>query len=588
MKKMLSLILVALMLMTTMASCTTLEGKDRGAIIDIYLGTEVYDFDPQNSITDDAQLRFMSLIYEGLTRLDENGKWVNAMMQSYKVEQREDGIFSIVINLGGNTCWSDGRPVQAIDFVYSWKRLLDPEAQREGASLLYDVRNAKAAKLGDVSIDDIGVAAVDTYVLQVEFEGEVDLDAFFTKCASIAMVPLREDMISRIGEKWGTKTTTVLSNGPFVLREIAENGQIAVGRSTYYYLDQDPESKEPLDKYVIPYRLVNKFTTGDAQAQLDAYMSGALGATIYLDNNLPLAERAALKKKAEVTDMMATHTYVFNTQNKLFANADVRRALSLAIDREAIVEMITFAKPATGYVPYKVFDTKARTSFREEGGELIAASANIEEAKTLLKNAGVSGGSFTITVRNNEVDMAVADYVKGVWETLGFTVKIDNTKGLELSEAGVTTDLFQEAYKAGDFDVSVIDSMMQTADAFNILSQFATAYSGNGVDMTSPNYDLYGHVSGYTSEAYNALIESAHAELDVEARAAILHDAEKMLMEDMPICPIFFLQDAYIVSDELTGVDSDYFGMRIFKDAKLNDYMTKKAATDTSAENPAS
>ncbi len=588
MKKILSLILVALMLMTTMASCTTLEGKDRGAVIDMYLGTEVYDFDPQNPITDDAQLRFMSLIYEGLTRIGENGKWVKAMMKDYRVEQREDGVFSIVVDLGGLTRWSDGRTVQAIDFVYSWKRLLDPEAEREGASLLYDIRNAKAAKLGDVSIDDVGIAAVDTYVLQIEFEGEVDLDNFFTKCASIALVPLREDMISRIGEKWGTKTTTVLSNGPFVLREIAENGQIAVGRSTYYYLSQEKDSKEPLDKYVIPYRLVNKFTTGDEQAQLDAYKAGTLGSTIYLDNNLPLAERAALKKDAEVTDMMATHTYVFNTKNELFADANVRRALSLAIDRDTIVEMITFAKPATGYIPYKVFDAKTGSSFRKEGGDLIASTANVEEAKNLLKTAGVSGGSFTITVRDNEVDMAVADYVKGVWETLGFTVKIDNSLGLQLSETGVTTDLFMEAYKAGEFDVIAVDAMMQTADAFNALSQFAPAYSGNGVDMASPNYDLYGHISGYNSEAYTALIESADAELDNAARTAILHDAEKMLIDDMPVCPIFFLQDAYIVSDELTGVDSDYFGMRIFNDAKLNDYMTKKAATDTGDDSSAS
>lgn len=588
MKKMLSLILAALMLMATMVSCTTLEGKDRGAIIDIYLGTEVYDFDPQNPIIDDAQLRYMSLMYEGLTRMDENGKWVKAMMQDYRIEINEDEDFSIIVDLGGLTCWSDGRTVQAADFVYSWKRLLDPEAKREGASLLYDIKNAKAAKLGDASIDDVGVAAVDTYLLQIVFEGEVDLDNFFEKCASIALVPLREDMISRIGEKWSTKTTTVLSNGPFVLREIAENGQIALGRSAYYYLDQDPESKEPLDKYVIPYRLVNRFTLGNEQAQLDAYNNGELGSTIYLDNNLPLAERAALKKEAEVTDMMATHTYVFNTENELFAKPEVRRALSLAIDRETIAEMLTFAKPATGYVPYKVFDAKSRSSFREEGGELIAPTANLEEAKNLLKNAGVSGGSFTITVRNNEADIAVADYVKGVWETLGFTVKIDSSLGLQLSETGVTSDLFQDAYKAGEFDVIAVDAMMQSADAFNILSPFATAYSGNGADMASSTYDLYGHISGYNSEAYNALIDSANAEYDRAARTAILHDAEKMLLEDMPVCPIYFLQDAYIVSDELTGVDSDYYGMRNFNGAKLNDYMTKKAATDTSEDTTAS
>jgi len=327
--------------------------------------------------------------------------------------------------------------------------------------------------------------------------------------------------------------------------------------------------------------LLNTYSTGDAQAQLDAFNSDVLGSVIYIDNNLPLAQRAAMKDTATVTDMMGTHTYVFNTNNKLFQKEEVRRALSLALDRNDIAEIVTFAKPATGYVPYKVFDTKSGTSFREEGGELISASANLTEAQNLLKSAGVTSGSFTITVRNNEVDLAVADYVKGVWESLGFTVKIDSSLGLKQNGEEASNDLFQDAYKAGDFDVIAVDLMMQSADAFNILSQFATAYSGNGVDMNSANYDLYGHISGYQSDEYNALIDSIYAERDLTARAALLHEAEKMLMDDMPVCPLYFLQDAYVVSDELSGVGSDYYGVRTFEDAKLNDYMVKKAATET-------
>ncbi len=571
--KVLSLLLAALMLMTTLASCTTLEEDDKGAIIDMYLTTEVFDFDPQLSMTDDAQLKYMSLMFEGLTRINEKGEWEDALMDKYKVEVDDGETFSILIDMD-ITRWSDGRTVQAADFVYAWKRLLDPDQQWEGASLLYDIKNAKAAKMGDASIDDIGIAAVDTYTIQIEFESKIDLDGFFEKLSSISLVPLREDVITRYGETWARKTTSIVTNGPFVPKEIIAGTSIRLERSTYYYLD--PEKEEHLDKYVIPYRLLNKYDTGDAAAQLAALTSGG----IFYDGDISLADRAAYKDSALVTDMMGTHTYMFNTTNKLFEKAEVRRALSLALDRNAIAQIVTFAKPATGYVPYKVFDTASGTSFREVGGDVISASANLSEAQSLLSAAGVTKGSFSITVRNNEVDLAVADYVKGVWEGLGFTVEVE-VLGTKKNAEETVDDLFQDAYAEGDFDVIAIDTMFQSADAFGALSQFAVAYSGNGVDMNSANYDLYGHVSGYNNPDYDALVDTAYTTYDRAARTAILHDMEKKLMEDMPVCPIFFLQDAYLYSEELSGMVTDYYGVRHFNDVKLNDYMTYKAATDT-------
>ena len=566
--KVLSLLLAALMLMTTLASCTTLEGDDKGAILDMHLTTEVFDFDPQLSMTDDAQLKYMSLMFEGLTRINEKGEWEKALMSNYKVEVDDGEKFSILIDMN-ITRWSDGRTVQAADFIYAWKRLLDPDQKWEGASLLYDIKNAKAAKMGDASIDDIGIAAVDTYTIQIEFESKVDLDGFFEKLSAICLVPLREDVITRYGETWARKTTSIVTNGPFVPKEIIAGTNVRLERSTYYYLD--PELEEHLDKYVIPYRLQTKYSDGD--------LSMGSGAIFY-DGELSLADRAAYKDNAMVTDMMGTHSYMFNTTNKLFEKAEVRRALSLALDRNAIAQIVVFAKPATGYVPYKVFDTAAGTSFREVGGDVISASANLSEAQSLLSSAGVTKGSFSITVRDNEVDKAVADYVKGVWEGLGFTVEVE-VLGTKKNAEETVDDLFQDAYEAGNFDVIAMDTMFLSADAFGALSQFATAYSGNGVDMNSSTYDLYGHVSGYSNADYDALVDTANTTYDRAARTAILHDMEKKLMEDMPVCPIFFLQDAYLYSDELSDMVTDYYGVRHFNDTKLNDYMTYKAATDT-------
>jgi len=581
-KKVLSLVLAALMLTMTLAGCsTTLEEDDKGAIIDMYLTTQVYDFDPQLSITDDAQQKYLSLMFEGLTRINEKGKWEKALMSDYSVAQDDEEGFSILVNLN-TTRWSDGRTVQASDFVYSWKRLLDPDQKWDGASLLYDIKNAKAAKMGDVSIDDIGIAAVDTYTLQIDFESKINLDGFFEKMSATSLVPLREDVITRYGESWARKGTSIVTNGPFTLKELVKEEVTRLERSGYYYLDPD-DDKQPLDTYVIPFRLLNKYSTGDAAAQLEAFRNNAL----FYNGEIPLAERAAYADQAVITDMMGTHTYMFNTENPLFAKEEVRRALSLALDRDTIAGIVTFAKAATGYIPYKVFDSAAGTSFREVGGALISTSANLSEAKSLLSAAGVTKGSFTITVRNNEVDLAVADYVKGVWESLGFKVTVEPTGHKLHSDSETYYDTYENIYRNGEFDVIAVDTMFQSADAFGALSQFAVAFSGNGVDMNSPTYDLYGHVSGYSSEEYDALIASANTAYDRAERTAILHQAEEMLMNDMPVCPLYFIQDAYIASEELSKIGSDYYGTRNFKDTRLKDYMTYKMATDTEGEAPA-
>ncbi len=577
-KKALSLILAALMGVTSLAGCTTLEGEDKGAVIDMHLTTEVYNFDPQCSIVDDAQLKVLRLIYEGLTTIGENGKWQKALMKSYSVEVDNGEDFSILINLK-DTRWSDARTVQAADFVYSWKRLLEADAPNEAASLLYDIKNARAIKMGDASIDDLGVSAVDTYVLRVEFEEKINLDLFFENCSSVALVPLREDVITRNGnDVWATKPATIVVNGPFVPREMVAGEIMRLERSAYYYLN--PEKNEPLDKYVIPFRLLTKYTTGDASAQLSAYENGS----IFYNGELPLDKRAELEKDASVSDMMTTHTYVFNTKNPLFEKAEVRRALSMAIDREALADIVVYADAATGYIPNKVFDSARGTSFREVGGTLVASGADASAAKSLLQSAGVTGGSFTISVRaGNEVDLAIANYVESAWDALGFDVSIKEIAPTTVyfEDDDYPCDAFLTAYDTSDFDVIAIDMNMLSPDAFGALSQFSAPFSGNGVDMNSETYDMYAHVSGYSDSDYDALIERAFAEKDRAARAAILHQAEAKLMEDMPVCPLLFLKDAYLASEELSGISSDYYGTRDFNDTKLKDYMTYKAKTET-------
>ena len=581
MKKAISLILVLIMLVGVFSGCTTLEKTssgdyDKGAVIQMHLTTETYNFDPQQSITDEAMLKVMSLIYEGLTKLGDNGKWEKALMKKYKIEKDTPDCFSILIYLK-NTRWTDARTVQASDFTYAWKRILDPDNKNEAAALLYDIKNAYDIKMGDATIDDLGATAVDTYTIRIEFEHKIDLDSFFTKLSSIALVPLREDVISQYGEEhWSAKTTSIVCNGPFVPKGIEYGSLLRLDRNAYYMTN--PEKTEVPDKYVIPYKLITDYSIGDSAAVQNAFDEGV----IFYNDDIPLSLRNDLAKKATVTDMMATHTYMFNLANPLFADANVRKALSIAIDRQAIADLVVFAKPATGFIPYKVFDTKSSTQFRKVGGDVLSTSPAIDEAKSLLNAAGVNGGYFTITVRDTEVDVAIAEAVKASWEALGFNVTINALSTSKYSaDANIVIDDFQQAYDEGIFDVIAYDMTMLSPYAFQTLAQFADTFSGNGVDMRSENYDVYTHISGYNSEEYNALIAEIYNETDASKQASLLHDAEKLLLNDGPVAPVIFLQDAYVVNSKvLSGIDTDYYGTRIFSGMKQKNYMSYKVEVE--------
>ncbi len=594
MKKTLALILALVMVAAALAGCgTTLEkdaegNLDRGAVINMYLTTRIYDFDPQQTITDDAMLKVLRLIYVGLTELDSDGDWEKLLMEDYEVVEDDRDGYSIIIDID-DTKWTDGITVQAKDFVYSWKRLLDTNKRGEAASLLYDIKNARAINLGDCSIDDLGVSAVDTYTLKVTFENEnVDLDRFFTNLSSIALVPLREDVVSRYGEDiWSKRAANVVNNGPFTVKENGDGdmGEFRLERNGYYF--RDTEAGDYLDKYVIPYKLITRHDDGDLSYALDQFNSE----NIFYVGELPLSERAALADDAEIEDMMVTESVFFNTENDLFKKAEVRRALSLAIDREKIAEILTFADPAVGYIPNGVFDTDYDSSFREESGDLIATTASLDEARSLLSSAGVRSGSFQITVRDDEAYLAVAEYLCDVWGDLGFNVTIKKAGTTKETirdtileqDVAYTFDNYIEAYNNSDFDVILVDMSMPSPDPFGALSQFAGDFSGNGVNLDEEDYPVYGHVTGYERAEYTDLIEKAFVAADEDEKAALLHDAEKMLMEDMPVCPLVYLKSAYLASDILGGFDTDYYGVTDFKRVKMDNYMDYKVV-ETEAE----
>ncbi len=551
MKKLVSMLVLAAICVTLLAGCgSTLKDDEKGAVINVYIGSEITDFDPALAYVDDGAAKVLGLVYEGLTKIGENGKVEKALMKSYEIfENAEKNEYRMEITIK-NTTWSDGRIVSADDIVYAWKRILDPEFSCAAASLLFDVKNARDVKMGDNSIDDLGIAAVDTDVIEIQFEGKIDYDCFLENLASLALVPLREDIVERY-ENFGTSTTTMCSNGPFTVRELVAGERLMLERNVYYRRDIEEDA---LDKYVLPYRLVVNFDA-DVEENTAMYENGEI---FYL-GEIALSKRADYEKKANISDLLSTHSVILNTTKTVFKTAENRRALSMAIDRNALVDIVTFAEAATGLVPPAVYDEKVGDSFRANGGELISASADVGGAKALVGKAG----KFTLTCRDNELELAVAEYLRGVWAELGFTVTI---KALDYED-------YMKAYTSKSYDAITVDYQSLSTDAFSALAVFAPLFSGNGIDIQNDNYDVVPYIKGYDSEEYNALIESAFAEKDRAASSAYLHDAEALLMEDMPIIPLFFNKDAYVYNGKVLSKIGDYYmGYRDFTDLKMKDW----------------
>ena len=614
-KKILSLLLCLLMVASVFVGCAKEEEGaevDKGAYIYMYLTDMVYDLDPAHAYENESSLRVISLIYDNLFTLDEKGNVKKSLAKSYKITEDDTlGEYKMQIELN-NTCWTDGIAIAANDVVYSWKRILTLEDSFDAAALLFDIKNARAVKEGDATIDDLGVYALNENTVEIQFEGKIDYDQFLLNLTSYSLVPLREEVVSKTAD-WAKKPSTLVTSGPFRVREVSyekEDAGMILERNVYYYRDI---VEDKIDKAVTPYRLIIDYTMTDEQI-MQAYNEGK----IFYVGDIPLSVRGDYKDKANVTDALSTHTYVINNDavvryynasnfeklssniitykdgliegqdgEKIFADANVRKALSLAIDRQAIADAAVFAKAATGLVPYGVFNSNSiKESFREMGKDIIATSADMAAAKAALAEAEVDPSKFmfAISVASfDDVHMMIAERVKEAWEELGFHVAINAIDIMTDSDILRTTgepipgskdDKFAESYRAGQFDVAAVDYHAYSPDAFSALARMAKEFSGQGMDLLANDgeYLMTPHISGYDSEEYNEKIEEAFAEKDIVARAAILHEAEEMLLEDMPIIPIIFNQNATLMSEDLSKVKTTYYCPALFAKAKLKDY----------------
>ena len=414
--------------------------------------------------------------------------------------------------------WSDGVPVTAHDFVYSYRRMLDPKTAAQYAALLYPIKNAEAVNGGKLAPDRLGVRARDDHTLEIEFTIEVPYaNQLFMYFPTFA-VP--RHVVMRHGEDW-LLPENVVTNGAYILREWVPNDHITLVKNPRFY-----------DAKNVAIERITFYPTADYSAALKRFRAGEID----IQDGVPSQEIDWLKYNMpgvlRASPFMATRYIVFNSAVKPFDDLRVRTALSLAINREIITSRVMRGgeRPAYAFVPPHMpgYSGKAQIRFRD-----MPMAARVEKARALLRAAGFGPGnrlSFDFNVYDTSDARLIAVALQAMWESVGADANIlpsdmKNHYNLLLRRA---------------FSVGWAGYIADYSDAKDFLFQ-----------CESSIHDLnYGN---YTNPRYDALLAQSDRERDPAARSRLLEAAEQMLLDDAAIAPVFNDVSRNLVSPAVLG-----------------------------------
>lgn len=412
--------------------------------------------------------------------------------------------------------WSDGTPLTARDFVWSWRRVLDPRTASKSAQLLFPIRGAREFNAG-VS-DQLGLFAPDDTTLVVELETPTPY--FADLAAAPPLAPSPRHVVEKVGETW-TRPEWIVSNGPYVLDDWRLQDRMRLRRNPRYW-----------NVEAIALDVVEAVAGDFANANFNRYESGLID---WVDSGgVPPALVDALKRRPDWHSgpFLATYFLRCNVERPPLDDERVRRALSYALDAEAITTHVTRAGqvPARGLVPPGV-----------PGYDGIDAGLfDVERARRLLAAAGYPGGegfpSLTLLFNTSEWHRQIAEVLQQQWrEHLGIEIELLNQEW----------KVFTTTVRARDYDLARGSWIGDVLDAQNFLEIFTT---GNGNNRT-----------GWSSERYDALIASASRTRDPERRAALLRECERMVvLDDAIILPVYVYSVTNLYDDtRWAGLEPD-------------------------------
>lgn len=479
-------------------------------------GGDPFSLDPHN--TQGTWENFIvGDMLEGLITEDVNGELTPGAAESWTVSP--DGI-TWTFKMRQGAVWSDGKPVTADDFVFSWRRLMDPKTAAQYASILYVVKNAEAVNAGKMPLDQLGVAAPDPQTLVVTLEHPAPY--FDGIVAHQATFPVPKQQLDQFGAEW-IKPGRYVSNGPYTLGDWRVQQYVRLNKSPTYH-----------DAANVKVDVVNWIPINDFAAGVKRFRSGEIDIYDAFPTQQFKSLKAALGDEVKVAPYLATAYLTFNQRRKPFDDVRIRQALSLAYDRQTITERIYgLGEPvACSIVP-------PETANYEKGATLpdcqIATQAERDaKAKALLAEAGYGPGNpltFRFYTSQDPDSRKAAAVIQSMWSRVGVKAEL---------VANDPQTHYNQHLQTANFDVGVASWVGDFNDPETFLFMFETSNKGF-------NY------GGYSNARYDELMRQERLEPDAAKRAAIMREAEQILLNEYGVAPTRFRFNPYLVKSYLKG-----------------------------------
>lgn len=478
------------------------------------------------------------LLFEGLVHLNPDQTITPAQAESFFIS--DDGL-TYTFYLRNNITWSNGDPVTAYDFEKSWKDILDPQFPSMCSHLLYPIKNAERAKKGLCTLADVGIEAKDgkTFVVTLEKPTPFFLD-LISFCVFFP-VNIQQD---RKNPNWAYDAGEhFCSNGPFLLKTWKHNDEVIAVKNPHYW---DASRVRPEE---IHFSMIDNETT--ALQMFERNELDMIGDPL---SPLPVDALPALKKSGSVYSIPLAGTTIiaFNVDQEPFNNANIRKALTYAIDRKSIVKNITQMGeiPALNAVPPILKNERNHPFFKD--ADYAQAKTCLEEG---MKELGISKENFsqiTYYYSSWEIDRKIAQALQEQWKRV---------LGIELRLEHLDHKILMDKLIKRDYQLAQSLWIAQYNDQMNILERFKY--------KTNPkNY------ANWEKPEYIQLLEESFYANGVE-RATILEKAETLFLDEMPICPIYHWKTTYMLQPNLNALQMTPIGDIIFQDLHLN---TRKSA----------
>ena len=506
--------------------------KPEGNVLRYVMSGEPETLDPNMNNYASSSNVLLNL-FTGLYQYSADGSGVEpACAESYTVS--DDGL-TYTFKLKEGLKWSDGSPLTAADFEYSWKRELKQETASTAAWQLYYIKNGEAYNNGQCEADEVGVKAIDDTTLEVVLNNPTPY--FVNLTAANNFAPVKKEAVEG-AEVWTKSAETYVCNGPFMMGEIKpQEGYTLVKNPNYVFAD------------TVALDGVEMIFIEQAEAALSAYNAGDVDAMSGGSIETQAMTQYDGSEELHSYDLIGTSYYDFNCE-KEYMTKEVRKALSMAITRDTINQVAVPSKPKSAYafVPYGIPYADETDDFRTKVGNNLVTE-DVEAAKQLLADAGYPNGeglpTLQLIITNTKENKDKAQILQALWkENLGVNVDIVTFE----------SKVYWDEHAAGNFDIAIDGWTGDYPDPNTNLSIFNKSRMEKECRWRSEE-----------ALRYNDLLEEAATLADNNKRMELFVEMEQILMDEMPVMPVYFRNTMALVKPYVKGFTCDNSGHPLFR-----------------------